>query len=814
MLLEEVIVTAQKRSESVQDIPVAVSAYTDQLRDTLGVLTVQDLTNITPGITYSTSLDRMFVRGIGRYTNNLATSPGIATYGDGFYNSSNHQADSTPLMTERVEVLRGPQGTLYGRNSIGGAMNVLLKRPTDTFEGEVRATVGNLGRRNLEGLFRGPITDNIGFLIGGGKYVQEEGFVQNIAGDDEEGKQNSTFAHAQLSMSFGNTDIWVKYAYSEWDDGWGNSVTITPLNTIANNACVPSAPSPTACGSLVASGSLGPSSLYNTGTGYFRATPTSPLIPFPLTPASPQYLDPNPGVTNHRQVNHDTPGHETLDPDHQVVLEVVSHFDKFDVKYVGGYHEYVYSLLTDYDNSIRKSYTYTPVIGATGAVTIPTQVDSLYVEDKKYYSNEINITSTGDSSLQWIFGLYQFHEQYQQPVAVGPVDQPRYQTPMYGTVAAPLNPGGKNYYTNADIETNSKAVFGQIDWAFAENWKASLGLRYTEDEKSGDEFTRLIYWDPGTYGAFTPVYDITPGQVGSRATALPDGFYTRHLENSWHATTGTAGLEWRPSADGLTYAKYTRGYKDGGLNPGSIVQFPYTDPEFVDAYEIGWKQTFGTFQSNLSVFYYDVKDSQIPLTVVQGPGLPNVTQTYNINAKSKGVELETIWQMADSLQMLFNYAYLDAEFDDPDGCYQDALDFVSVGPRPCVTSSGGAGQLIDGNSVPISPENKFALSLVYTMQFAPGSLTFAPTYYWRDKTYSSVFTRDEWEADAFGQLDARLTWTDAQDRYSVIGYVRNALDDEGFDGVGASANSSGLSQSYSMTPPRQYGLELQIRFGQ
>ena len=163
MTLEEVIVTAQKRSESLQDVPVAVTAFTDQLRDTLGIRTVQDYTNFAPGVTYNTSLDRMFIRGVGRYTNNLATSPGVATYGDGFYNSSNHQAATSPLITERVEVLRGPQGTLYGRNSIGGALNAVTKRPTDTFNGEVRGEVGSLGRHNLEALLRGPIMDNIRF---------------------------------------------------------------------------------------------------------------------------------------------------------------------------------------------------------------------------------------------------------------------------------------------------------------------------------------------------------------------------------------------------------------------------------------------------------------------------------------------------------------------------------------------------------------------------------------------------------------------------------------------------------------------------
>src|SRR5262245_39962817 len=283
LVLEEIIVSAQKRNENLQDVPVAVSAFTDQTRDLVGIQTIQDFTNFTPGVTYSTSLDRMNIRGVGRYTNNLSTSPGVATYGDGFYNSSNHQADTTPLFTERVEILRGPQGTLYGRNSIGGAVNVLLKRPSDNFEGEVRATAGNFGQHRAEGLFRGPITDSLAFVIGGGLYRQEEGFLQNIKGLDEEGQQDEQFATAQLSFKFGDVaDIWVKYAYANWDNGWGNSVTITPYNTVVAR-CTPTVPAQ-GCASLVATGALGPSALFNTGTG------TLPTAlgggPFPLVPAN------------------------------------------------------------------------------------------------------------------------------------------------------------------------------------------------------------------------------------------------------------------------------------------------------------------------------------------------------------------------------------------------------------------------------------------------------------------------------------------------------------------------------------------------
>ena len=106
-LLEEVVVTAQKRAEDLQDVPIAISAYTSQTRDLLGITTIQDLTNFTPGLSYSTSLDRASLRGIGRQTNNLASDPGLATYNDGFYNVSTRAAARSPLLIDRIEVLTG-----------------------------------------------------------------------------------------------------------------------------------------------------------------------------------------------------------------------------------------------------------------------------------------------------------------------------------------------------------------------------------------------------------------------------------------------------------------------------------------------------------------------------------------------------------------------------------------------------------------------------------------------------------------------------------------------------------------------------------
>src|ERR1700738_4995856 len=123
--IAEIVVTAEKRTENLETVPVAISAYTSKTRDLIGIATIQDMTNFTPGLAYSTSLDRAFIRGVGRQTNNLATQPGVATYADGVYNSSVVAAAGDSLFEDRIEILRGPQGTLYGRNAMAGQMNSL-----------------------------------------------------------------------------------------------------------------------------------------------------------------------------------------------------------------------------------------------------------------------------------------------------------------------------------------------------------------------------------------------------------------------------------------------------------------------------------------------------------------------------------------------------------------------------------------------------------------------------------------------------------------------------------------------------------------
>jgi len=336
------------------------------------------------------------------------------------------------------------------------------------------------------------------------------------------------------------------------------------------------------------------------------------------------------------------------------------------------------------------------------------------------------------------------------------------------------------------------------------------------------------------------------------------GFATRHYDDSWSAVTGTAGLQWNPDHDTMMYLRYSRGYKAGGFNIGNGGFFganPETNPEHVNAFELGLKKDFGrTLQVNAALFYYDYQGMQVPISIVPtGGGTTGTSQSIFFNvpkAVSQGFELESIWQPINNLQILFNYSYLDAHIKDARGVV-DPADPTAVAPgaKPinalvtCTPTSGtpgcdvfsGAvsrGQDLSGSNLPNAPKNKIAINVNYTFDFERGSLIPSVSYIWRDKQYGSIFNRSYYQAPAWDQVDARVTWKDRDNKYSIIAFAKNIFDDLGYEG-GASASrragfvpafalgqagvaptpvNQGIASTYVLTPPRTYGIELQYRF--
>src|SRR5688572_24777822 len=300
-VLEEIVVTAEKREQTLQEVPVAVSAYTSARRDLIGVNTIEDVARITPSLSY-TNNDRLSIRGFGRLTNNIGTDPSVALYSDGIFSTSMADTSTPSLFIDRTEILRGPQGTLYGRNSIGGTLNVIAKRPTKDFNGEVRGTVGNYGSWRTDALMRGPITDSLRFLIGGSMDRREEGFINNIGPAEDTADSDRWFVESQLEADFGdNVVARLRYSTFRWKDSYGVGNTlgtnISPFNTL---------------------------SLAGTGTSALYYNPTF------------NYPGVNPGIADPYTINTNSSAAGTLEDQHRVHLDVTADFDGATVKLLSG----------------------------------------------------------------------------------------------------------------------------------------------------------------------------------------------------------------------------------------------------------------------------------------------------------------------------------------------------------------------------------------------------------------------------------------------------------------------------------------------
>lgn len=865
--VSEVIVTTQKRSEKLETVPVAVSAYTAENRTLMGIATMQDLTDYAPGLTYTSYDNRPYIRGVGRQTDNLAVSGGVATYVDGVYWGANAATILQPdtLFTDQIEVQRGPQNTLFGQNSDGGAIAYTSRKPSRHFEAEMRAGYANYERWFYEGAISGPINDHIRYRIGGNYTEMVGGYFHNLDGKAEGGNLplggngHTGYITVQLAGDWGGNFTWnAKWEKREWRTSFHTEALVGDL--------------PVQLGAT----SLFPNPLFGLcGLGYQAAGCTGnvdTLVPGSVKTLANTFVG-NPANTNIRNFDNDYYSHANEGRDNIAMVNLNYKAPFFDVKYLFGYQSFLFQLKAPWitnqgiGGSIESYQLQGPssptafcqavfaanVAGCTQPLTVQTaQTTFTFDEDDQYYSHEVDFSSNQPGPLQWIAGFLYYHERFAQPVAVNDPFQTQVANPIGlltllgvpGAPAAPANPSNNVYSTNNHITNETFAVFGQFDWKITDTIKFTGGLRYTDDKKYGYESVRYVFFAPdafglgaNTFGANAPAIDFTlaaagptsagctlvQNGVGACSYNAATGFMNRNLSASWKALTGTASLAFQPNPDTLIYLKYDRGFKSGGFNTSvsstGIAVNPTTKAETVDAFEIGTKKVFGkTFVANLAAFYYDYHNDQQPLSQNNGNGIIGTAIANIPLVHSYGFEVETIWRPTDAITGSLNYSFLHATIASP-GCFVDGNDTNALAPGAvtagCTQVSGGVAQDVHGAFLPNSPEHKLSINGMYTWRLEPGNLTLSTTVTYRASQYDSVFNRPYYYAPAYAELNMRLTFKDAKDRYTVIVYANNLTNTVAYDGATLRAvNNAGtaFSELYSLTAPRTYGFEVQYRF--
>lgn len=762
-VIEELVVTAQKHEAQIESAPVSVTTFGAEERNLIGANTVRDMINLTPGVYLSDTGVNM--RGIGRQnaTTLLGSENGVAYYVNGFYNVDFNTVGESTLFGGNVQFLRGPQGTQWGRDAIGGAANLLSRRPTKTLMGEALVGYGRFNWSTMGVTVAGPLNDDYRIRLGVQAINQADSASTNIAPYKAGYDVDNFYAEFQLE---GDVTEDLHFLL--------RSTTFSYNNT----------PAETAPGR------------YNTA-GFMGALAPNPTY---------QYETPSPS-DRPRHINIDTRGADRLTGNQVHILNADWNLGPATLYYVGGIAQYKSKGYSDFDNTARGSYVagsgpgQVTGTGLAEGTVVSTQMTANYLNRNQYFTHELRLVGADNEKLDWNLGAYflksDYNERYWEAMpAVGALA-----TPLFGTApypAAAPNPDRAYYQQHNILRQQSVAAFGHVTWRLDDAWRLNAGLRYTVDSKRATTRFRYVSWNP-IYGAS---FEATPQTVAGDIWAEPE-FAGKLLKLKDSGYTIRLGGEYQPSDDLLVYATFAQGYKAGGFTLGDATANNISDPEKLYSYELGVKHDLTPdLRLTGAVFYYDYRNFQAPITAFNGLTGAAFAQYTNIDkAQIFGLELETDWRPTPALWLQGGYTYLHGEIKE----FCCAIDNTSGLPL-------NTPQDLAGNVMPRTPEHKVSLSGTYTWTFDPGSLILGASAAYQSSYNQSVFDNPLFEVEAYTLVNANLTWRAGDNRYDVVLGVTN-LTDELYD---TSISVGGANVDYALThylgAGRFYNLQLRYRF--
>jgi outer membrane receptor protein involved in Fe transport len=911
--LEELVVTAQKRAEALQDVPIAVSAFSQETLEKSKIDGGPNLILAIPNVNFAKGNFTNYnfqIRGIGAKLTGASGDPGISVHLNNAPLVANNLFESEFYDLERLEVLRGPQGTLYGRNATGGVINLISAKPTDHFEAMARAEYGNYNAIRARGMINVPINDEFAFRLAG-TYLKRDGYGSNsVTGHDVD---NRDMWGGRATLSFKPSSTF--RAYLVWDHfdeddnrsrigkqicskdpgpanvGGAAFSAISPVAQIErgffSQGCqATSAYAPTAFGTVNSQSTLGGlfGSLAGFQTGDAYAGKVQSSNPYDIESLfDPIYR----AKTDIYEINVDWDVADNLQ------LSWVAAVTKDNLYTREDYNRYLPSVPFNTTPNPVNAFAAVPGYATSiypglfpgGVVSDPQNgaqnrftTSDISSGKSEQWSHEVRLQSSFKGPLNFnVGGLMMSFQSALDYFVMFNTGTGFFQLQnLFSTgnpncyAAAPCiavdpraNPdrSGHNYYDNYQpYRLDSWAAFGEGYYQMTDTFKWTLGLRYTDDQKTVQNH---------------PVNLNAPG-VG----IIPGG----ETSVEFREVTGRFGFDWKPKLgftdQTLIYAFYSRGYKAGGLNPacsaaaGVICGPPTFAPEFVDSYEIGTKNTLlnGSMTLNLTGFYYDYTGYQVAKIVNRNAA------NENIDAKVKGVELESVWEPLRGLRFNANVGYLDTEIVGGDSI--DTFDRLQGTPglvlvkssaaSNCVvtlanaqlalavangalggapnpftllglctpTSTTGAGTLIPGTQavsvglnafggpvsdgvpvqlkgkeLPNSPHWTSAIGIQYTWDLASNwAASLRGDYYWQGASYARIYNSAADQLHAWKNLNATFTVSNRDAGVEFGAYVKNATDEHAIQDTYLADDSSGLFRNAFYTEPRTYGVFVQKRW--
>jgi iron complex outermembrane recepter protein len=726
--IPEIVVTAQKRSENVQNVPIAISAFTAAALTERAVTSVASLSNIAPNVTLdagtpfsgSSAVLSAYIRGIGANDFAFNIDPGVGIYLDGVYLARSVGANQDLPDVERIEVLKGPQGTLFGRNTIGGAISIVTHDPGNVFRFKGDVTTGRFGLIQTRATVDLPLADNLSSSISFST-KNRKGYLRRIAfpgaenfastpitsykaagynniGFGTEGGDDSWNLRGKLKYNGGAFRATLSGDYSNIDQSQlaNKLIATTPAVFAGTYNCAIAEPVAvgTNCGGgppsfayLPAIGGL--TSLFNNPTVYGANTDANPNNN--RLPYDDRFLTGNIDTSYANGNNYSKlkayGGALTLEYDLT---------DSVKLKSITAYRELHWNVGMDVDGSplnfLHTSFTMNQWQG----------------------SQEVQLLGSAmDKKLNYVLGAYYFKE-------AG--DLHDYVTFAEGLlqVDGPNNLSTKNY-----------AFFGQVDYKFTDQLGITLGGRYTHEDKSFEGFQSdangLTYKilsflagigaGPPACANINPISDACRIAAGFPNAGQPLRYYVAGTQHKvFNNFSPKIGIQYHPTQDVMLYGSYSKGYKTGGWttrlsNP--LPNAPGFGPEKATTYELGLKSTLldRHLQINAAVFQTNYKGIQLNFQQGSSPTVQNAG-----DARIKGFEVEVTAAPVKSFIITGSVGYLDAK-------YTNVLLQAQVAPNPFQAGVFAGGEL------PKTPKWKFNISPRYEAELGnSGKLVFLADY--------------------------------------------------------------------------------------
>ena len=751
--IEEIIITAQKREQNAQDVGISIAAYTgDQLR-TLGVDSSTELAAMAPGVSAAGSYGGQFltfsIRGVTQNDFLDHTEAPTSVYVDEAYMAMMTTQQFTLFDIERSEILKGPQGTLFGRNSTGGTVNFVSRKPTRETEGFIDASIARFDQTRVEGAVGGPMSERVSFRVAG-LYNRSAPILQNDypgGGDTWNDESYAGRAHFQFDISDAASLLVTGYGgrSESRSSPWQWSGTIAEVNADGQviNAHNVSDTETREC--------IGPGGA-NTDCGNdVLGSPDGFTLTRPV--AGGDFFGYREAAGTH--INQDVPDSNvnTLEL-HGATVNF--HWDRGPLALIS---------VSDYKVA-KKDFQ------LDGTVSPARGINTIAQADTTSYSQELRLMSSTER-VRWVAGLYYLNIDADIPLTGIwlPVDG---DTPTI--VAAGFQ--GFQFLDKYNLETQSTSAFGQVEFDFTPKLTAITGVRMTR-EKKDFEYQSDIYLQtsPEAPRIFNQGMFIAP--VRAYQGASNDTL-----------TTARVSLEYKPHEDLLFFASFNRGVKAGGFNapfgggaPITDDLIPYGD-ETLNAYETGFKSTFadGSAQLNASIYYYDYRDYQ----TFQFIGL--TSQVTNNDAEYKGADVDFKVRPTEGLLLQLGASFLDTE----------VYDVVSFG-------------IVADKESSFAPELQASGLVRYEWPMFGGTASAQGSFSYSSSYYYSLTNFDSLKSDSHTAVNARFGFMLPGDHAELSLFVDNVTD-ERYDTLRFDLSTSCGCTLATYAKPRVYGLGLRYSF--